>query len=143
MDTTESGMWERRPLCSSRLDSEIRILRSLITIQLGDDVVEIAAARWSVEHAYFDTKSSSRPLALLREQLLRENRRSAGPFSHPLVSRLSVACQSRIDGPTLSRMRTWIRKWLAASARPLDLFTTMRTRNVLPRQVKVKMTASC
>jgi hypothetical protein len=75
------------------LDSEIRILRSLITIQLGDDVVEIAAARWSVEHAYFDTKSSSRsrPLALLREQLLRENRRSAGPFSHPLVSRLSVA----------------------------------------------------
>ena len=86
-------MWERRPLCSSRLDSEIRILRPLITIQLGDDVVEIAAARWSVEHDYFDTKSSSRsrPLALLREQLLRENRRSAGPFSHPLVSRLSVA----------------------------------------------------
>ncbi len=86
-------MWERRPLCSSRLDSEIRILRPLITIQLGDDVVEIAAARWSVEHDYFDAKSSSRSrrLELLREQLLRENRRSAGTFSHPLVSRLSVA----------------------------------------------------
>ncbi len=67
-------MWERRPLCRSRLDSEIRILRPLITIQLGDDVVEIAAARWSVEHVYFDAKSSSRSRRreLLREQLLRE-----------------------------------------------------------------------
>jgi len=56
---------------------------------LGDDVFEIATARWSAAHNVFDAKPSShsRRLELLREQLLRENRRSAGPFSHPLVSR--------------------------------------------------------
>lgn len=54
-------------------------------------MVEIAAARWSVDND-FDTKKSSysHRLELLREQLLRENRRSPGPFSHSLVSRGSL-----------------------------------------------------
>ena len=54
-------------------------------------MVEIAAARWSMVNESFDGSASrSRRLEMLREQLLRENRRSAGPFSHPLVSRGSL-----------------------------------------------------
>ncbi len=55
-------------------------------------MVEIASRRWSQDNesgsAGFPDRS--RRLALLREQLLRENRRSAGPFSHPLANRGSL-----------------------------------------------------
>ncbi len=55
-------------------------------------MLEIASRRRSQDNesgsAAFPDRS--RRLALLREQLLRENRRSAGPFSHPLANRGSL-----------------------------------------------------
>lgn len=56
-------------------------------------MLEVASRRWSVESdvdvelGSVETFSRSRRLQILREQLVHENRRSAGPFSHPLATR--------------------------------------------------------
>ena len=46
-----------------------------------------------------ESLNRSRRLSLLREQLVRENRRSAAPFSHPLASRgpLQTLCHQIRD----------------------------------------------
>lgn len=81
-------MWERLPSKDRQSASESGILSRLPPARKRSALVEAPSLRSSAcgDFETYDSPGHFHRLGILREQLLRENRRSAGPFSHPLAA---------------------------------------------------------